>query len=65
MEELYRRFGGPLRKNFIKEFTKLSQTCIIFDYLEKFEYLRSLMDIDNPTLSENFFISTFISGLNP
>lgn len=63
MEEFCRRFGGPLRKYFIEEFTKLSQTGTVLDYLEQFEHLRSLMDVNNPSLSERFFISIFINGL--
>lgn len=65
MEELCHRFGESSRKDFIEEFTKLSQIGTVFDYQEQFEHLRSLMDTENSTLSKRFFISSFISSLRP
>lgn len=54
---------GSFWRAFIEEFNKFSQIGMILEYQEQFEYLRSLMNADNPTLLERFFIGKFINGL--
>ena len=46
----------------IDEFNKLKQG-IVQTYQLKFEELRSLMMIHNPHLIEEYYVSSFISGL--
>lgn len=47
----------------VKDFNKLQQKNTINDYQERFEEMRSLMLLKNQRLSEDYFISNFISGL--
>lgn len=47
----------------VAEFNKLRQTDSVLAYQEQFEELRALMLVSNNSLSEQYFISSFISGL--
>ena len=47
----------------IAEFHKLKQVGSVREYQDRFEELRSLMLILQPTLTERYFVSNFISGL--
>jgi hypothetical protein len=47
----------------VEEFNKLIQDRSVDDYIERFEELRSLMNALNPSLTESYYISSFISGL--
>ncbi|KAE8729762.1 2,3-bisphosphoglycerate-independent phosphoglycerate mutase [Hibiscus syriacus] len=46
-----------------EEFTKLTQKGSVEDYQEKFVELQPHILLQNPTLTEEFFMSLFISGL--
>ena len=48
----------------IEEFNKLKQERSVLNYQIKFEELKSLMIVSHPTLTEAYFVSSFISGLN-
>lgn len=48
----------------IEEFNKLKQTDSVETYQVRFEELRSLMLQHNPHLSETYFVSNYLSGLN-
>jgi len=48
----------------IEEFNKLKQTGSVESYQMRFEKLRSLMIQHNPYLSETYFVSSYLSGLN-
>ncbi|XP_027088762.1 uncharacterized protein [Coffea arabica] len=62
-ELLCRRFNDRSCKDIVEEFNKLQQLGNMEDYQEKFEELKALMLIKNRNLDENYFISSFISGL--
>ncbi|XP_027081018.1 uncharacterized protein [Coffea arabica] len=62
-ELLCRRFNDRTCKDIVEEFNKLQQVGSIDDYQERFEELKPLMMIKNRNLYENYFISSFISGL--
>lgn len=64
LETLCKRFGELNVSDVVKEFNKLLQEGFVLEYQEKFEELKSLMVKYNPGLSEIYFISSFISGLN-
>ena len=64
MEEFYERFGDKNMIDLIEEFNKLKQVGSVLEYQTKFEEIKSLMVITNPTLSEAYFVSSFISGLS-
>jgi tryptophan synthase alpha subunit len=40
----------------------LKQTSSITDYIEKFEQMMALMQMDYPNLTEAYFVSSFIAG---
>ena len=47
----------------IEEFNKLKQEGSITEYQEKFEELGALMSNAQPTLTNQYFVSSFIRGL--
>ena len=47
----------------MEEFNKLRQSSKVEEYKEKFEELKTLMIIRNQHLDEEYFVSSFISGL--
>ncbi|XP_026428528.1 uncharacterized protein LOC113324426 [Papaver somniferum] len=57
------RFENPVEENFIGSFNKLVQINSVEEYFEEFESLKALMLANNPSLSEHYFIISFISGL--
>ncbi|XP_052201138.1 uncharacterized protein LOC127807380 [Diospyros lotus] len=62
-EELCGRFGEKNMTDMVEEFNKLRQQGSIEDYLRRFEELRAVIGIAHPSLSETYFVSSFISGL--
>lgn len=52
------------RKDVVEEFNKLQQERRVQAYQAWFEELRSIMVNLNPHLSEAYFVSSFMSGLN-
>ncbi len=63
MGAVWRRFGGSDIKRLVREFNKLMQTSTVERYQEKLEELRARILYLNPTLSEQHFIESYISGL--
>ncbi|KAE8654131.1 Thioredoxin superfamily protein [Hibiscus syriacus] len=59
----YHIFSDRSFCDIVEEFTKLTQKGSVEDYQEKFEELQPYMLLQNPTLTEEFFVSLFISGL--
>lgn len=62
-DDLIKRFREKGGKNAVKEFNKLQQVDSIEKYQEDFESFRSLLLAKNPYLTEQYFLSSFISGL--
>ncbi|XP_026399851.1 uncharacterized protein LOC113295742 [Papaver somniferum] len=60
---LITRFENPIEENFVVSFNKLVQLSIVDDYYEAFESLKALMLNMNPTLTEDYFVMSFLSGL--
>lgn len=48
----------------VEEFNKIRQGGLVADYQRTFEELKALMLNHNPYLTEAYFFSSFISGLN-
>jgi hypothetical protein len=47
----------------LEHFHHLKQTSSFLEYIHKFEELMTLMQMDYPGLTEQYFISSFIAGL--
>jgi hypothetical protein len=47
----------------VEEFNKLTQEKSMEEYVERFEELKYLMSILNPSLPKSYYVSSFISGL--
>lgn len=60
---LCQRFSDHFGRDIVEEFNKLQQTSTIEKYQEKFEELKTLMLIKNRSLTEEYFVSSFTSGL--
>ena len=63
-EKMCERFGERSMVDVIEEFNKLKQTRSVESYQVRFEELRSLLIQHNPHLSETYFVSSYLSGLN-
>ncbi len=63
VEAICRRFDGDSMKKLVREFNKLEQTTSVEAYQERFEEMRARMLYLNPTLNEDHFIQSYISGL--
>jgi len=63
VKKLCVRFGERNIADVIKEFNKLEKEGSVTGYQEKFEELRALMWNAQPTLIDQHFVSSFISGL--
>uniref|UniRef100_A0ACD6A7J9 Uncharacterized protein n=1 Tax=Avena sativa TaxID=4498 RepID=A0ACD6A7J9_AVESA len=63
-----RYVGGRFAENSIcdnvRKFHALTQTTTVAKYIANFEEAMNLMRRDNPTLPEDYYISSFISGLS-
>ncbi|XP_026410147.1 uncharacterized protein LOC113305293 [Papaver somniferum] len=57
------RFENPIEENFVGSFNKLIQTTTVDDYCEELESLKALMLDMNATLTEAYFVMSFLSGL--
>ncbi|XP_026410833.1 uncharacterized protein LOC113306062 [Papaver somniferum] len=57
------RFQELGHDDIVGEFNKLSQVWTVLDYQESFEELKALMLAKNRHLTEEYFTSSFISGL--
>ncbi|KAL5700184.1 hypothetical protein ACHQM5_025663 [Ranunculus cassubicifolius] len=58
------RFSEELSENMIGEFKLLSQKSFVLEYQQQFEQLRPLVLLQNPGLTEQYFIDSCIAGLN-
>ncbi|KAL4310801.1 hypothetical protein GQ457_01G015560 [Hibiscus cannabinus] len=63
ISDLCHRFSDKLHTDVIDEFNKLVQKTSVEEYQTKFEELQPLMLQINPSLDEEYFVSSFISGL--
>ncbi|KAL4290632.1 hypothetical protein GQ457_14G012640 [Hibiscus cannabinus] len=61
--DLCHKFCDKTFTDIIEEFNKLSQKSTVEEYQEKFEELKPFMIQQNASLDENYFVSSFISGL--
>ena len=62
-EEFCIRFGERNMVDIVEEFNKLKQEGSVTDYQERFEELGVLMWNMQPTLTDKYFVPSFISGL--
>ncbi|KAL4303244.1 hypothetical protein GQ457_10G021490 [Hibiscus cannabinus] len=61
--DLCHRFLDKLQSDIIEEFNKLFQKASVAEYQDKFEELKPFMLQLNANLDEDYFVSSFISGL--
>lgn len=57
------RFSSVSEHEVVGQFHNLKQVGTVVDYVDRFEELVSMVKRTNPSLSENYYISSFISGL--
>lgn len=62
-EKLFYQFGDVVKDKIVKEFNKLSQNCVVDEFLGMFEDMKSQMLIRNLHLDESHLISSFIESL--
>jgi hypothetical protein len=63
VEEVLDRFESKSTMGLVGEFNKLKQWADVESYRNKFEELKLLMQRENPTLDELYFINSYLSGL--
>ena len=63
VEGLCERFGEKSMANIVEEFIKLKQEGTVVEYQAQFEELRSMVCPMQPGLTEQYLVSSFISGL--
>lgn len=57
------RFNEISSSEVIGQFHNLKQAGSVQEYVDKFEELMGIIRRDNPSLTEHYFISNFVSGL--
>lgn len=57
------RFENPEHKDVQELFNKLKQVTTVDDYEDKFEELRAMVLHKNGGFTEDYFMSSFLSGL--
>ena len=57
------RFKDNLGSKVVGEFNRLNQSGSLDDYIAKFEELKALLLLRNPTMPEPYFLESFIGGL--
>jgi hypothetical protein len=57
------RFSHHSTHSSLEAFHHLKQTTSVTKYIQKFEEMMGLMQMDYPGLNEQYFISNFIAGL--
>jgi hypothetical protein len=60
---VFSRFSGYSSDSSVENFHHLKQTTSVSEYIQKFEELMALMQMEHPGLTEQYFISSFIAGL--
>lgn len=63
VEDIEIRYGDSSFTNVLAEFNRLQQTSIVSQYQKRFEFLRALVEVENPGLTEEYFVKCFIRGL--
>lgn len=63
INDLVARFENPESMDVQELFNKLRQVSSVGDYEDKFEELRALVVSKNKGFSEEYFVSSFLSGL--
>jgi len=61
--DLCARFKDNLGSKIVEEFNRLHQVGSLDDYIAKFEELKALLQLRNPTMPELYFLESFIGGL--
>jgi len=59
------RFRDDLGSKVVEDFNKLQQMGTLEEYLARFEELKALLLVRNPTMPEAHFLESFIGGLKP
>lgn len=59
------RFSTGCQCNLIEKFNKLTQTSSVDNYIAQFEELRGYMMSTYTLQTEEFYLSSFLSGLRP
>jgi hypothetical protein len=57
------RFNTISEYEIVGQFHNLKQVGTVIDYVDRFEEMVSMVKRHNPSLADNYFISSFISGL--
>ncbi|XP_026400008.1 uncharacterized protein LOC113295889 [Papaver somniferum] len=57
------RFEDIASDNYVGSFNKLSQLTTVEEYFDRYESLKAIMKARNPSLSDDYFTMSFISGL--
>jgi hypothetical protein len=57
------RFNTSSEYDVVGHFHNLKQVASVLDYVDRFEEMVSMVRRHNPSLPDNYFISSFISGL--
>ena len=63
LEGLYERFGEKNMADVVEEFSKLKQEGTVMEYQARFEELKSMLCTVQPGFTEQYLVSSFISGL--
>ena len=58
MKKFCKKFGDKKMNDVIEEFNKLRHVGMVLEYQTKFEELKSLMIITNPSLLKAYFVSS-------
>ena len=58
------RFKDNLGNKVVEEFNKLAQFGSLDNYIAKFEELKALLLLRNPTMPDSYFLESFIGGLS-
>jgi len=62
---MYARFKDSLGSKVVEDLNRLQQVRTLDEYLAKFEELKALLLIRNPTMPNSYFLESFIGGLKP
>jgi hypothetical protein len=60
---MYNIFSPHSSHGSLEHFHHLKQNALVTKYIQRFEELMALMQMDYPGLSETYFVSSFIAGL--
>lgn len=63
VDDVVLRFENPENRDIQYLFNKLKQTGTVAEYEDQFEELRALVMAQNRGFNEEYFVSSFVSGL--